>query len=444
MEVAGFPYFEVEFDKKGRLVDEEQAEELIAFVRDGEGDDLLVLSHGWNNDIAEARTLYRRLLEQIRAQVPQVLAEGGRELAVMAVFWPSKKFAEKELIPGGAAGVGEGGVTADDLIEQLDELEGAFEEEGADEALAEARELVELLDESPEAQRRFVEVLRSRLLPREQALADPETAAEVPDELFDLPGDEVLARLAEEPEGVGEIDFEAGGAADLDAGGAAGLGEFFGGIKEGARNFLNYLTYFTMKKRAGVIGAGGVHQMLGRLRQADPRVRLHLIGHSFGGRLVSAAAKGPDAAPALVVDSIALLQAAFSHFGFSDRWDPPRESPGFFRRVLAGPRVRGPLIITHTVNDRAVGIYYAIASRLADQVAAAIGDENDIFGGIGRNGALRTPEASAGELLAPGGAYQFAGGFVFNLKADPFIKNHGDVTGDAVAYAILSAVAAAG
>ena len=462
--VAGFPYFEVELDTEGRVVDRAQVEALTGHVGGGGASDLLVLSHGWNNDTAEARSLYERLLASMAAQLPGVPGAAGRVFAVMAVLWPSKKFAERDLIPGGAAGLGgaDGGVTEADLRAQLAELEGAFDEEGADEALAEAKELVGRLEDSAEARRRFVDVLRDTLLRPEEIESDDETAAEVPSELHELPGDEVLDRLAEAPEEDGDVDFDAGGAAgiggvggvggvggadaggaaDLEAGGAAGFGELFGGVKEGAQNFLNLLTYYKMKKRAGIVGAGGAHRVLREVRRAAPGIKLHLVGHSFGGRLVSAAASGPDDAPALPVDSISLLQAAFSHYGFADRWDPPKDSPGFFRRVLDGDRLRGPMIVTHTANDRAVGIAYPLASRLARQVAAALGDENDVFGGLGRNGALKTPEARRGELLAPGGEYELAGGSVFNLKADRFVSNHSDVAGEAVAYAILSAVAA--
>ena len=46
-----------------------------------------------------------------------------------------------------------------------------------------------------------------------------------------------------------------------------------------------------------------------------------------------------------------------------------------------------------------------------------LSDENDLYGGLGRNGAVRTPEARPDgqplELLQPGGAYPFAAGRIF-------------------------------
>jgi hypothetical protein len=74
-------------------------------------------------------------------------------------------------------------------------------------------------------------------------------------------------------------------------------------------------------------------------------------------------------------------------------------------------------------------------------VVAAIGDANDKFGGIGRNGAQATPEATAGQLLFALAAYTFPPKGILNLNADTIIQNHSDICRDEVAYAIMQAVA---
>jgi pimeloyl-ACP methyl ester carboxylesterase len=194
-----------------------------------------------------------------------------------------------------------------------------------------------------------------------------------------------------------------------------------------------------MKGRAGDIGSTGVADLLADLHSANPNARIHLAGHSFGARVVSAAVRAGD--DVLPVASVSLLQAAFSHFSFADDWEPGKD--GLFRSVLTGHRVSGPIVITHTKNDRAVGVAYAIASRVAGQVAQGVGDAGDKYGGLGRNGAQKTPEALTGTLLALGDVgYELEPGRVHNLLADDFISNHGDVAGTEVAYAVLSAVAA--
>jgi hypothetical protein len=105
--------------------------------------------------------------------------------------------------------------------------------------------------------------------------------------------------------------------------------------------------------------------------------------------------------------------------------------------------VRGPIVITHSLHDTAVGYAYPLASRLAQQVASGLGDANDRYGGIGRNGAQRTPEARQGQLQEVGSTYDFARARVHNLNADTVILDHSDIRKPQIAYAILSALAPA-
>ena len=59
-------------------------------------------------------------------------------------------------------------------------------------------------------------------------------------------------------------------------------------------------------------------------------------------------------------------------------------------------------VVTHKERQGG-GLAYAIASRLARQVAIDIGGARDRYGGIGRNGALKTPGAlDPGTLQAVG------------------------------------------
>jgi hypothetical protein len=137
------------------------------------------------------------------------------------------------------------------------------------------------------------------------------------------------------------------------------------------------------------------------------------------------------------IRSMTLLQAAYSHNGLS------KTMKGFFRSVMEGQRVNGPILITHTKNDKAVGIAYPLASRINGDATAAFGDENDKFGGMGRNGAqkMETGERVLGTLLAVGATYTFVAGKCFNLEASTFISSHGDVRGNEVAYALACAIA---
>jgi len=421
-DIAGFPYLEVEFDKNGALVDASMTQQLAAFVSAHSVSDLLVISHGWNNDMAEARDLYKRFFARTREVLDTLPALKNRKFAVLGVLWPSKKFAEQTLIPGGAAGL-HSQVDISQIKAQLQALKGFFDDPQADAILQKATALVDSLEDKASSRKEFVNLLRA-LLPGPDS-QDKES----PEEFFRISGDELMDRLSKP---VDQDDDEPG----MLHGGAAGLCDLFGGLLSGARNLLNYTTYYQMKERAGAIGQGGLNPQLVQLQHRFPALKIHLIGHSFGGRLVTATAAGPDVLPDFRPASMTLLQAAFSHFGFARDYDH-HQSNGLFRRVMASSLVSGPVLVTCTGNDTAVGVMYAIASRIKNQVASAVGDKNDIYGGMGRNGA----EASEGKLLNLGVPYQFEAGKLYNLNADALIKDHSDICKKEVAYALLSAIA---
>jgi esterase/lipase superfamily enzyme len=197
-----------------------------------------------------------------------------------------------------------------------------------------------------------------------------------------------------------------------------------------------------MKNRCGVVGAAGVAQSVRDLAAAKPSLKIHLVGHSLGGRLMAACAKSLAQDPLYEPASVTLLEAAFSHFGFSA--DNGKGTPGFFRDVIARKVVKGPLVATFSAQDSVVGTTYALASRVAGDNVKAIGDANDPFGGIGRNGAIKTAESASNKLKkagAPDGPYKFQLGIVNCLDGSGgLIKDHGDVTNQDVTYAFACSV----
>jgi len=434
-DVAGFPYFELQFDKRGKLFDAAELNRAIALCGQGAATDLLVLAHGWNNDMADARHLYKELLSRVREVIDGgTAAVGSRRFAVLALLWPSKKFADKDLIPSGAAS-GASPVTAGVVNHELDALKDVFDNPKADAILLQAKQLVPQLEASPAARAAFADLVRALPASKTGSLEDAS------DRFFKLPGDELMNRLAKPAFAAPAKTSPGGGAASIGAAGgqAAGIGNLFSGVQSAARNLINFTTYYQMKERAGLVGRTGGRDAIEQIRAQAPNVKVHLVGHSFGGRLVTALALGEQGQPTATYASMTLLQAAFSHNGFSQRFDGTHD--GFFRSVVSENRVKGPVLITHSVNDRAVGLAYPLASLISGQNAAGLGDANDPFGGIGRNGAQHTPEATEGTLGAVGSAYSFKAANLYNLNADAVIKDHSDIRGPEVAYAILKAVA---
>ncbi|HTE72152.1 MAG TPA: hypothetical protein VK640_03000 [Actinomycetes bacterium] len=432
-----YDYHPLQVAKDGSLVDRDQVRALRRLA--DESTDVLVLAHGWNNDMEEAHALYERIATRLDDVRGRPDAGGSdRSVAICGVLWPSKRFAERSLISGGAAAAG----AADPhLSEDVLDLASAFDGVEAEAALKEAADLAPELERSAQARRRYADLLRS-LVTREES--EPSDAI---DQFFDLDGDELMDRIEAAaldlmtemppPEETGAT--AANGSADglgLGAGFGSAQG-LLGGLASKGRMLLNLVTYYEMKNRAGTIGAGTVGPALAD--NVVGRARIHLAGHSFGGRLVTAAAsvQQPGA-----VASLSLLQAAFSHNAFAQDWKPGRD--GAYRSLVTSGIVDGPVVITHTRHDVAVGIAYAMASRIAGQQDSAIGDASSTYGGLGSNGAQHTPEAVDGRLRKVGSTYDLGAGSLHNLLADEFVSGHSDVSGPEVAAAVWQAVLAGG
>lgn len=438
----GFPYAELEFDAKGKF-GAAQLKAALDTLRAPGLTDVLVLSHGWNNDIADARKWYGAYLDFLRKEVDARNVPGidTRKVGVIAVFWPSKKFADSELVAGNASSVG-APVTKASVKKQLTLLASAFPDKASKAKFAAAEKLLDKIETDVAAQRKFVDLLRTFWTTgKSGADALPATGAK-------KPGDQVLKLLAapvlDLPKG--KIGGGSGGATSIGgAGGGAGTNagqaaNIFGSIMGGVRNALNMTTYYSMKERAGVVGADGLAPVVQRIQREFPGLKVHLAGHSFGGRVVTACANALPKGAANRVQSLFLMQAAFSHYGMAQKYDGT--SNGLFRSVISDKKVAGPIYITYTAKDKAVGLAYPLASRLGGQVASAMGDENDKYGGIGRNGAQKTPEVTPHELLPTSQQYAFNAGGVYNLDANAIITGHSDICRPEVAHALASAIAA--
>jgi len=439
-DIAGIPYVAAIFDKDGAALNKQEVK-----LPDGTTD-VIVASHGWNNTQEQAeKELYTALFTNFAAVASDQLQ--NKKIAIVGVIWPSKRFTDvvdaavAEQARGGGAGFGSSSTAADETIKaKLDVIATMFDKKAAKKITA-AKNQIGKLESYLAARRKFVDELRSLL---DDSAAHEEDNSAL---FFKLDGSVMLEKLKQPTPLVSSGASGGGGAASIGtspkatpAGGAAGLGDIFSGIKAGAIRFLNYLAYYEMKKRAGTVGKNGVGPMLDRL--ADKVQRIHLVGHSFGCRVVTAAAA---ASTTDKLQSMSLLQAAFSHNSFS------KSMNGFFRSVVDNHRIKGPIVITYTSNDRAVGIAYPAASRLAGTVASAFGDANDKFGGLGRNGAqkMESGEVVQGvdQLLAVGGSYSWRSGHFHNLESSKYIVNpsggdaHMFVTGKEIAWTISRAIA---
>ena len=455
--INGFDFYSLNFDGDGNLTD---GNEFPAFKQGASGlvTDAIFIAHGFRNDVNDATTLYTNFLGTFRGHLarPEFAEIAKRKFIVGAVFWPSKALPESF---GTGSGGGVQSADADTGLQvvaaqKLASLKDLVPEKSA--ALDQAAALVPLIDNSSDIQDQFTSLVLSAL---DGSELDPTEGLSL---LRQQKGSDMLPKLVapvilptSKPDSSigddGDIDGDGGTQSisdgfDGDAGSAQSIGSVFGSVLGGVDKFLNLTTWCLMKTRSGTVGATGVAQAVRDTHAANGNIKIHLVGHSLGGRLMAACAKSLAQDPKLQPDSMTLLEAAFSHYGFSP--DNGKGTPGFFRDVIAKQIIKGPMVETFSYQDTVVGITYALASRLANDNVKAIGDANDEFGGIGRNGCQKTTESffqplkSASTLNKP---YSFNLGIVNCVDGSGgLIKDHSDVTNADVTYAFASAVANTG
>ncbi|MFI8518215.1 serine-threonine protein kinase [Streptomyces sp. NPDC085481] len=385
-EMSVEPYREIVFDKDGDGP-AGQAARVAELARRGGGcTDLVLFAHGWNNSPSVATRFYSSFF----APFPGVTGPGVR-LGYAGVVWPSMMFSDEPVPDYASLAATVPGKTA--VVARLAELIGAEPEEEA--AFVEFGSLLRELTDTDRA-----DVLAG--------------GAEVPDFLVGDPL-EVYARFAaagEEPgegsgegEGGGEGSGE-GGSGEPGAGSGQGEGEgpgeaLFGGgdrvkrLWKGAKEALRQATYYTMKRRAGVVGARGLGPLLGELARTAPALRVHLAGHSFGARLVAHALLGLPAG-ARNVKSVTLLQGAFSHYAFAPRLPHDQAHGGPLKDLL--PRVDGPLVACHSHHDTALRVFYPLASRLSRDDDSLLGQDDRRWGAIGYDGFQSVPDTATRTL----------------------------------------------
>jgi pimeloyl-ACP methyl ester carboxylesterase len=186
--------------------------------------------------------------------------------------------------------------------------------------------------------------------------------------------------------------------------------------------------------------------VIGRLHHACPDIKVHLVGHSFGARLVSYALTGLPQPPLngkSPVKSLFLLQGAFSHYAFAQQLPHDRNRSGDLAGMAS--RVDGPLIATHSEKDLALVNSYPIGSILARQDAAATQDfVSERWGAIGYDGA-KAVAAQNVQLGGPGSTYNFQVAQWLNLDGNTVIVNgdppsgaHSDIIHPHTAWAALA------
>ena len=435
-------YWSLTFDADGAVAGPPDAAQLIAAIIAAGTANLFVMSHGWGNTTADAKHLYDTMFPLIQAD-PGCPAEAR----FLGIFWPSIWFPEPPkadqpavaaAVAAGAPGAADAAVTGAAIAASV----GPSLPKGAASALTKMGALVDT---------GLAQVTAGTGTPAAHTAALT-TFHELLGQVFgghgvatEDDGESALLKSAD-PQADYQTLAQTMGSAPA-AGDTEGLVDIFATVWNGAKDAMRVGSYFEMKARAGDVGQKGLGPFLEQLHATSGEIAVHLVGHSFGARLVSFALAGITSAQVSPVGSLTLVQGAFSHWAFTQLADNPFTEPG----ALCGfpDRVHGPLVATFTESDWAVGNWYPKASFLAQQSSQGATPEGqwdgmgkDGFREVNPSGDLTLPLSSAPALRAGTFYRADANTVIRDTSQSSFAGAHSDILHPEVAALIVAAATA--
>jgi hypothetical protein len=430
-----FPYYIVPFDKDGQCEGPKTRDHLITNAPGCT--DIFLFSHGWNNDWTAATDRYEHFIKgfmSLRSQRQLPIPKSYRPLLV-GIFWPSQALTWFE------------------------------SEQGPDIAASDPTSQDQATSTSSQLLREIASDLRSEQRSRFYALAQADSldhgeATELATMLAGLLGEDDEASEVGPPAPIdllaaaramtlAEPDYDAVGTAttirSIQPEAAFGLGDVLKALDP--RNLVKPFTVWRMKDRAGKVGAHGVANLLEALLAATghssthPQARIHLLGHSFGCKVVMTAT---CALPSQCrqIESALLLQPAVSQYAFAPVV-PKRNVPGGFIKALQ--RIRRPIMATFSEHDTALTAMFHLAVRRHDdlgELQMAAGGTPSHFGALGGFGPQESNAAIVPICDAPA-AYNLTGtGRIIGINGTRTIGGHGDISNPSTwwaAYSLLMA-----
>lgn len=440
LEVPGgtpVPWYMLPFDAAGLCTGPVTRSQLVSEVANGDYTDVFLFSHGWNNTWDNATSSYAAFMTGYAGMVRDrglVYPRPFHPLLV-GIYWPSIEF-----------------IRADELPPQVRDLEAT---NGGEPDLAIAQErppLAFVAAGVPAAHRQQFSALaeRDRLTGAEALemarllLPTYQEKASGPREIPSAGGAITAEALVEmwrqtlSPAPPDDETQDEGEAARV----AGDRGLMANVLSFDPRDILRAVTLLKMKDRAGVVGAQGVGPLLADLLAANPAARLHLLGHSYGCRvMLSALCAQPLSRK---VNSALLLQPAVSCFCFAGDVLGTGQ-PGGFREAMA--RVEQAILATFSRRDLPLHDFFHLAVRRPGDVGEVGGDRGlesppDSHAALGGYG----PVGCAGEcddmaMPGPGAGYSLPDGVrVVGLDGSTYISGHSDISNEATWWALYNQV----
>ena len=426
------PWYIIPFDKKGRCKGPLTRDHLLNTLKSGNFTHVYVFSHGWNNDWKTAVERYEHFLTgfmNMGREHELEVADPYRPL-LLGIIWPSTSLVLPWEKPPQFAGASEPADRMDALVDDERRCVDDLTDDIADDQLEHFYGLVQKrpalnADEAMELARLLAPLLGTS---GDEISDDGEVT---PEELL-----ECWSATAPRPSDEQEDDLEEFGTVAT-----AGTGPQAAGFLSALdpRHALRMATVWRMKDRAGTVGAHGVGSLL-RDALADTDAGFHLIGHSYGCKVVlSAVCHKPLPRP---VTSMLLLQPAVSYLCFAEDVDG-NGRPGGYR--VAFERVSQPILSTFSKHDFALTKVFPLAVRrksdLGEQRIAAVPPSRyAALGGYGPGGCGAKAEiVPMGDI---GQRYEFNNPSVevVGVNGDAAIDGHGDISNKGTWWALYNQV----
>jgi hypothetical protein len=434
------PWYIIPFDKRGNCKAPQTRAHLVEAVKNGSFTDLFLFSHGWNNDWETANGRYHDFIARyqgLRQRFGLAAGPAPYHPILVGIIWPSTDL----VLPGekgpemAGAGAGAGDAPRDPAVGAEQDALAEIADDLSDRDAARFYELVgrdRLGEDEALELARILAPLYARGVDTPE---DGQVEAHAPEELVELWRTAAVA--------TGEAAAPEHGFAD-DGGvapGAAGLGAF------DPRGAVRAFTVWKMKDRAGKVGTAGVGPLLADLLRASAAPRAHLVGHSYGAKVVLSALVAGTALPRKV-DSVLLLQPAINGYCFASEI-PDQTGTGGYRGAL--DRVKQPILTTFSKHDSPLTRFFHLAVRRSSdlgevKVAGPSPSRYGALGGFGPQG-CSTQECQEVPTKVPAAAeprdrYLFGAGAprIWALKGDAHIDGHGGIVNDATAWALYCQV----
>lgn len=424
------PFYGLRFDKKGNLLSPLTQQAVIDHIAAKGFTDTIIFSHGWNNEWDDALDYYISFLDGVGSTATRHASDmpEGMKPLMIGLAWPSAILTWPwDRTPEIAAGyVDEEDTDEPDdiavLTEDLSEAEAAElrvlvagkEELTAEEVDRLAALLAPSLSDAPDPADPFsvasAEDLARTLRAPELAVSPPQTEEEEDDEDLFRSGGTI---------GQGATDAQAAGL----------LSDVFG-----LRTVLRLATVLKMKDRAGVVGGRGVADLVSGLL-GQTATRLHIVGHSYGTKVVLTAASRATISRKL--HSVLLLQPAINHYAFAA--EVLGGGQGGLRNVLG--RTERPILSTHSADDMPLRhVFHLAADRRRDlgedPTFAAGVSAYSAMGGYGPAG-MAPGELQRIDMPEPEADYPAIGDArIIDLKASGKIKGHSQIMNNYVYWAM--------